>query len=126
MLEQLALEPLALVVSGKGRDGVGGEAENLGGGVAVEPLGAEVPVRDAEVRVGAHDAVLEHVEQVSLVLLQHVSRPAALHGCVLPRWRVATRLHADLNPRGAELAGARPGRWTATSDGDARDSRPRR
>ncbi len=61
-LEELVLEPLALVVAGEGRDLVGRPADDLGRGVAVQPLGAEVPLGDAEVRVGAHDAVVDHVE----------------------------------------------------------------
>jgi hypothetical protein len=43
---------------------------------------------------------------VGLILLQHVSRPGPLHGCVLPRWQVATRFRTDPNVREAELAGA--------------------
>src|SRR3954468_22683803 len=99
VLEELAREVLALVVAGERRDLVGGDAEDLRRGVAVEPLGARVPVGDAEVRVGPDDAVVEHVEHVEqpgLKLLWHVRGPRLVHAArATHRWRIRTRLRAD-------------------------------
>src|SRR3954451_13856375 len=97
VLEELALEVLALVVAGERRDLVGGDAEDLRRRVAVEPLGARVPVGDAEVRVGADDAVVQHVEQPGLKLLWHVRGPRLGHAARATHpWRIRTRLRAEL------------------------------
>jgi hypothetical protein len=92
VLEELAPEVFALVVAGERRDLVGGDAKDVRRGVAVEPLGARVPVGDVEVRVGADDAVVEHVEQPGLKLLWHVRGPRLVHSArATHRWCIRTR-----------------------------------